>query len=390
MARLITTLATAVALGMTVVLPIYPEGIDPLIAAFLGMCAIAGVFGLGDRKARYELAIMAPWGAAIVLGILVGSIHHGESQQAIEDALPYALFVLGLVAGRGVSRPRLVLRVALVACVIDSVVSLWLMESFAPGVRSTYTYYKITAGLPLVGLYVAAVLRATPPAGATRHAGHWLVHAAIVVVMIAGIVLSVTRGMVLGWLLGIVVTSYVRKPSQALMGLVVVLVAILVYSSAVAEIGVEYLRLGQESTIEGRFREVEEAWEGFVAAPMFGQGLGATVDVDGFRKAFVHNMAAYQLWKFGLVGNALLVVPLFALVRELGPAPRHLRAFALGGGASVLAYLVTCAAYKTYYLVWVLGAVVGLSLTYFENLRARERSAALRAREAQSAVPSSE
>lgn len=379
MARLITTFATAVALGMTVVLPIYPEGIDPTIAAFLGICAIAGMFGLGDRKARYELAIMAPWGVAVLLGILVGSIHHGESQQAVEDALPYALFVLGLVAGRGVGHPRMVLQIALFACVIDSVVSMWLMESFAPGVRSTYTYYKITAGLPLVGIYLAGLLRETRPPGDRKRTRAWLVHALLVAVMVAGIVFSVTRGMLLGWFIGIVVASYVRKPSHALMGLTVLLVGLLIYSSAVAELGTEYLRLGQESTIEGRFREVEEAWEGFVAAPMFGQGLGATIDVDGFHKAFVHNMAAYQLWKFGLVGNALMVVPLFALVREVGPAARRLRALALGGGASMLAYLVTCAAYKTYYLVWVLGAVVGASLSYFELLRARERAAAQRA-----------
>ena len=378
MARLITTFASAIALAMTVVLPIYPEGIDPMIAAFLGICAVAGVFGLGDRSARYELAIMAPWGAAVMIAILVGSIHHGDSQQAVEDALPYALFVLGLVAGRGTGNPRLVLTVALWACVADSVVSLWLMESFEAGVRSTYTYYKITAGLPLVGIYIAGLLYETPPPGVRRRSGAWLVHAAIVAVMVAGIILSVTRGMLLGWILGILVASYVRKPSHALMGLAVALFALLVYSSAFAELGTEYLRLGQEGTIEGRFREVEEAWEGFVAAPLFGQGLGATIDVDGFHKAFVHNMAAYQLWKFGLVGNALLVVPLFALVRELGPARRRLRALALGGSASMLAYLVTCAAYKTYYLVWVLGAVVGASLTYFELLRARERSTAPR------------
>ncbi|MBC8067968.1 MAG: hypothetical protein IAG13_06505, partial [Deltaproteobacteria bacterium] len=316
MARIITTLTTVLALAMTVVLPIYPEGIEPVIAAFLGLCGVAAVFGLGDRRARYELAIMAPWAAAIVLGILVGSMHNGESQQAVEDALPYALFVIGLVAGRGVGNPQLVLRVALWACVVDSVVSLYLMESFAPGMRSTYTYYKITAGLPLVGLYLAAVLRDTADQPRSQGAA-WLVHAAIVAVMIAGIVFSVTRGMLIGWVLGMVVSSYVRKPSHALMGLCVVLLALLAYSSAFAEFGTEYLRFGQGTTIEGRFREVEEAWEGFVAAPMFGQGLGATVDVDGFRKAFVHNMAAYQLWKFGLVGNALLVLPVIAVLREL-------------------------------------------------------------------------
>lgn len=377
MARILTTLATCVALAMTIVLPIYPEGIEPVIAAFLAMCGIGALFGLGDRRARYELAIMTPWGAAIVLAILVGSIHNGESQQAVEDALPYVLFVLGLVAGRGVGDPRLVLRVALWACVADSIMSLYLMESFGPGMRSTFTYYKITAGLPLVGLYLAAVLRDTAAPSTKKQGWSWLVHVAIVVVMIAGIVLSVTRGMLIGWVLGMVVSSYVRKPSQALMGLVVVLLALLAYSSSFAEFGTQYLRFGQETTIEGRFREVEEAWQGFVDAPVFGQGLGAMIDVDGFRKAFVHNMAAYQLWKFGLVGNALLAMPIIAVLRELRGTRRRLRAYALGGSASMLAYLVTCAAYKTYYLVWLLGAVVGASLSYFELVRERERAAAL-------------
>ncbi|MBK6919647.1 MAG: hypothetical protein IPH07_19790 [Deltaproteobacteria bacterium] len=368
---MITTAATVLGLLLTLALPIYPDGITPLIAGFLALCGIAGLFGFADRKARYELAIMAPWGAALVIGVLVGSMHNGESQQAIEDALPYLLFIIGLIGGRGTGRSaRRVLQAGLWVCVIDSIVSIALMDSFAAGVRSTFNYYKITAGLPLVGLYLAAVLRDTaPPSRSAR--SKWVLHAAVAVVMIVGIVLSVTRGMLIGWILGVVVAAYVRKPSQALMGLTVLLVALVVWSSAFAELGNEYLRFGQGSTIEGRFREVEAAWAGFVAAPFFGQGLGAMVDVDGFHKAFVHNLAAYQLWKFGILGTMLLLVPLLALARELGGASRKLRAHALGGAVAVLAYLVTCAAYKTYYLVWILGAVVGASLSFFEHHRAK-------------------
>jgi O-antigen ligase len=302
--------------------------------------------------------------------VLVGSIHHGESQQAIEDVLPYLLFVCGLVAGRGIGSPRLVLQVGLWVCVIDSIVSMALIESWGPGMRSTFAYFKITAGLPLVGIYLARALRQTP-FDRTRARRGFVMHAGILVVLVAGIVLSVSRGMMIGFLLAIAVSAYVRKPSQALLGLTVVLLALAGYSSAFAEFGTEWFRFGQEGTITGRFREVEAAWEGFVSAPMFGQGLGAFVEVDGFKKAFVHNMAAYHLWKFGLVGCGLLSLPLFAIVRELRPCPRRIRALAIGTMVGLIAYLVTCAAYKTYYLVWIHGVVMGTSLTYFLDLSRR-------------------
>jgi hypothetical protein len=385
MARMITTLAVVVGLLLTLVLPIYPEGLEPTIVVFLGLAFVGAMFGLAQRSARYELAIMAPWAAAILLGILVGSVHNGESQQAVEDALPYALFVLGLVAGRGIGSPRLALRVGLLVCVVDAIVSLYLMDDFGPGMRSTFNYFKITAGLPLVGLYLAAVLRETSAPGERRH---WMVHAAIILLLVVGIVLSVSRGMLLGWLLGLAIATYVRKPSQALLGVTAVLVGMLLWSSAFAEVGVEYLRLGQEETITGRFREVEAAWDGFVAAPMFGEGLGALVEVDGFRKAFVHNMAAYHLWKFGLVGCVLLLLPLFAIGRELRRSPRRLRALAIGAAAGIIGYLVTCAAYKTYYLVWIYGIVIGTSLTYFGEL-ARAKAARERDREVAPPEPAS-
>ena len=374
MARIITTLSTLLGLGMTLVLPIYPEGIEPLILAFMIACAVAAVFGLADRSARHELAVMAPWALALLLGVLVGSLHHGESLQAIEDVLPYLLFVMGLVAGRGAGAPRRILQLGLWVCVIDSVISLWLMESFTAGVRSTFTYYKITAGLPLVGLYLAAVLRETPEPHAQRRHRAWLGQAILVTTLVLGLVFSVTRGMMLGGLLMVALSSYIRRPSQSLLFAALALLGLLAWSSAFAEFGVQYFRLGQEGTIVGRFREVEVAWEGFVAAPLFGQGLGALADVDGFKKAFVHNMAAYHLWKFGLVGSTLLVLPLVAIARELRTHNRSLRGHALGAAAGVVGYLVTCAAYKTYYLVWIYGAVVGASLSHFSGWRLRMKA----------------
>lgn len=381
MARIITTWATVLALCATLLLPIYPEGLEPAILVFVALVGLGAVFGLGDRTARYELLIMAPWALALLVGILVGSFHHGDSRQALEDAVPYVLFALGLVAGRGAGKPRQVLQIALVACVADSVVSLALMDSFAAGVRSTFNYHKITAGLPLVGLYLAWTLRDTPEAKATRakRPWGWARHVGILAILAMGIGFSITRGMFLGALLMLAVSGYVRQPSQALLVALLALLGLVAWSSTFADLGIEYLRLGQEGTITGRFREVEVAWEGFVSAPLFGQGLGAQVDVDGFKKAFVHNMAAYHLWKFGLVGSTLLVMPLVAIARELGPYRRVLRGHAIGAGIGIAAYLVTCAAYKTYYLVWIYGVVVGASLSHFAAWHRASKAAATEA-----------
>lgn len=367
MARKITTLAVLAGLVLTIDLPIYPEGMEPLIGVFLGLAALGWLFGMTDRRSRFELVIMAPWAAALLLAFLVGSLNNGESQQALEDALPYGLFMLGLVGGRGAGEPRRLLRVAFWVCVADTAVSLWLMDSFAAGVRSSYNYYKITAGLPIVGIYLGRVLHVTNTSPRTLLASG--LHIGLIAFLAAGVVFSITRGMMLGALLSLAVAEYVRRPSQAILGSTVLLLGLLAYSSAFAEFGVEYLRLGQESTIEGRFREIESAWEGFVSSPLFGQGLGSLVQADGWKKAFVHNVLAYHLWKFGLVGSCLLVLPLFAIARELRSTSRILRGLALGAGLGCFAYLVTCAGYKTYYLVWIYGVVIGASLSYFEELR---------------------
>lgn len=389
MARIITTWATLLAMAATLVLPIYPEGLEPAILAFVALAGLGAVFGLGDRSARYELLIMAPWALALLLGILVGSFHHGESLQAIEDAVPYGLFAIGLIAGRGAGKPRQVLQIGLWVCVADSVVSLALMDSFAAGVRSTFNYHKITAGLPLVGLYLAWTLRDTPESTPkrTKRPWAWVWHAGMIAILAMGIGFSITRGMLLGALLMVAVSGYVRQPSQALLVALLALLGLIAWSSAFAEIGVEYLRLGQEGTIVGRFREVEVAWEGFVSAPLFGQGLGAQVDVDGFKKAFVHNMAAYHLWKFGLVGSTLLIMPLVAIARELAPYKRVLRGHAIGAGLGIAAYLVTCAAYKTYYLVWIYGVVVGASLSHFAAWHRAAKAQAEARRNGQDAPP---
>lgn len=374
---MITTAAAVLAMLLTLILPIYPEGITPLIAAFLGLAALAGLFGLLSRAARRELLVMSPWVLALVGGLLIGSLRNGESRQALEDSLPYLLFGVGLIAGRGARQPRLVLLATLAVCVVDSIVSLYKMPSFEVGMRSTYTYFKITAGLPLVGLFLAPVLRHTDPRGRSPLLLSRPLEAAIIVVLFAGLVMSVSRGMLLGWVCGALVAAYIRKPSQVLASGLILVVVFVGYSSSFADFGTRYLRFEAASTVEGRFREIETAWQTFVDYPMFGAGLGAMFEVDGFYKAFVHNMGAYHLWKFGLVGTTLLAVPLLVVGRQLRRAPVVARSYAVGGAVAVVAYLVTCAAYKTYYLVWIYGVVAGAGISWLAewNLRRNARYA---------------
>jgi hypothetical protein len=373
---MVTSAIVILGVLLTLVLPIYPQGIEPLIVLFLAAAGAAGMMGLMRRAARRELMVLSPWLFALLLAVLVGSVRQGESKQAAEDSLPYLLFMIGIVAGRGAARPRAVLVAAFVACVGDSVMSLYLMPGFEVGVRSTYNYFKITAGLPLVGLYLSSLLRHTDPEGRNPSLLARPAHLVMYVILLVGLFASVSRGMILGFFIGTIVTAYIRRPSQVLLVSLVACLVLLAWWSLFLEVGETYLRLGVSGTIEGRFDEIESAWATFLDYPLLGAGLGATFVVEGFHKAYVHNMAAYHLWKFGLVGSAILAMPLLVIGRQLRGASRDERAIAIGGALSCIAYLVTCAAYKTYYLVWIYGVVVGATLSWLAAWRRRRLAAA--------------
>jgi hypothetical protein len=362
---------------LTLVLPIYPQGIEPLIAVFMALAAAGALMGLMRRAARRELMVLSPWLFALLLATLVGGVRQGDGQQATEDSLPYFLFMMGMVAGRAAARPRAILVATLLACVGDSLVSLYMMPSFEAGMRSTYNYFKITAGLPLVGLYLSTLLRHTDPEGRRPSLPSRPLHLLAYAILLVGLFASVSRGMILGFFIGLIITAYIRRPSQVLLVSLVVCLGLLAWSSVFLEVGETYLRLGASGTIEGRFDEIETAWATFLRFPLLGAGLGATFNVEGFHKAFVHNMAAYHLWKFGLLGSAILAMPLFIVARQLGRASRTERAIALGGALSCIAYLVTCAAYKTYYLVWTYGVVAGATLSWLAATRQRRLGPAI-------------
>ena len=227
-----------------------------------------------------------------------------------------------------------------------------------------FTLYH-EAGHLLVGVYCAAFLYRLARTRLERG-----LLAATLATLVLAIVATVSRGMVLGLVLGLLTALYVRRPARGLLvgGLGALLV--LLFTASAFDFGAQYLRLGNQATVDGRVREIGLCLEYFVQMPVFGAGLGAEFVVDGFVVSYVHNMLAYHLWKFGLVGSALFALPLWGLSRQALRAPKLLRATVLGGAASVLVYLVTAAAYKSYFLVPMVGMVVGASLRLLSELSA--------------------
>ena len=364
---MLTTIFAAAAMLLTLGLPIFPDGLSLPIAVFLALCAASGLGGLvRSSEARAALVLFLPWVAALLGAALVGVLRGNEPVQAIEDALPYVLFVLGLVAGRGAALPQALLGVILAVCVIDGVTSLALMPSFdLRSMRSTYNFHKVIAGHLLLGVYAAALLRRLAPRRRLRRGA---LGAAIALLGVA-VVATVSRGMGLGLAIGWFAATYLRRPSRGLaIGLVAALAGT-IFAAAALEFGESYLRLGSSGTIDGRVREIEGCLEEFGRMPLFGAGLGAEIVVDGFYVSYVHNMIAYHLWKFGLVGSGLLSLPFAALLRQAWRAPAALRPTLIGGALSVAVYLVTCASYKTYFLVPMVGLVAGASLTIARRAR---------------------
>jgi O-antigen ligase len=317
-----TTLLAAAAMLLTLALPTFPDGLTIPIVGFLGLVGLAGLGGfLRTAAARAELAMLAPWLLGLGLGLMVGLLRGNPLGQALEDALPYMLFALGLCAGRGASRPGWLLAVILLVCLLDGVISLVRMPSFDLGrVRSTFNYFKIIAGHLLVGVYCAAFLHRQ----ARNRLERGLLAAALAVLVLA-IVATVSRGMVLGLVLGLLTALYVRRPARGLLVGGVGALLVLLFTASAFDFGAQYLRLGNQSTVDGRVREIGLCLEYFVRMPVFGAGLGAEFVVDGFVVSYVHNMLAYHLWKFGLVGSALFALPVWGMARQRRAHPGPLR-----------------------------------------------------------------
>ncbi|MEZ4454215.1 MAG: hypothetical protein R3B09_32475 [Nannocystaceae bacterium] len=365
---MITALLAAAAVLLTIALPTFPDGLSAPILAYLALCGLAGVGGLlRSAAARAQLVLLAPWMLALGVALLVGLLHGNLALQALEDALPYFLFVLGLTAGRGSGSPRLVLAALILVALADGLHSLWLMETFdLSRVRSTYYSHKVILGHLLIGLYAAALLRTLTPSASRLRRGALALAFGL---LVAAVIATVSRGMVLGLSLGLFAALAIRRPVRGLGVLVLAAVALTIYASTFWDLGRSYLRLGSSATVDGRVREIQTCLEEFFGSPAFGRGLGAEIVVEGFYVTYVHNMLAYHLWKFGVLGSGLLALPFFSLARQALRASRGLRPTIVGGALSVALYLVTAAAYKSYILVMIVGLAIGATLAIVAESR---------------------
>lgn len=358
-------LTTSVALVLTLLLPLYPNGPEPLVLAFLALVGAAGMLALTHRVARRELLVLSPWLVVLTLAAILGVVRGAEPQQVAEDALPYILFALGLFAGRVSRAPRRVLVLIAIVCFTDGLISLIkVAPHYTPSFRSSYTYHRIVVGLPVLGMFTLAFVRAlNRESGLSRRLASSPVALGLYATMFLAMVASVSRGMMLGWVAGMAVAGYLRRPSRVLLATAALALVFTVYSSAVLDVGVVHLRMGQTDTVDTRLRETGAALTMLAEHPLFGAGLGAALDVLHSGQSYLHNIIAYHLWKFGLVGSALLSISLFAVGRQLQRYPRRVYAPAVGGAVAIFAYLVTCAVYKTYYSVWIYGVTLGAALT---------------------------
>ncbi len=369
---------------MSLALPALPQGLTPAITLFLLLITLAGVGGLlRTRASRALLAILSPWAVALLLAIVVGSLYDNPPVQMLEDFLSYLMFTLALCAGRGAKYPVWILVAVLLTALADSLGSLLAMPSYdLRSVRSTYNYLKIITGDPLLGIYCVAFLyrltteirirdprpTAGPRIGRLLHR-HTTLTLGLLGLLVLAVVATVSRGMILSLMIGLLVALYLRKPARGLSLAFFLVTGAILFASTALEFGEAYLRFGSIETVSGRLREVWHCLEVFVAHPVFGVGLGAEFVVDGQVVSFVHNMIAYHLWKFGLLGSGLLCIPLWLLARMTRHAPAPVRATAIGGAVSVLLYLVTCASYKHYSMVPMIGLTVGASLSLLARLR---------------------
>lgn len=358
-ARVFTTVFAAAAMVLTLALPPFPQGLSIPITMFLLLVTLAGFGGfLRASAARAQLALLVPWALALVIGLGVGTVGGNSLSQSLEDALCYLLFALGLCAGRAASRPLVLFAAVLLVALVDGLASLWLLPSWdLSRYRSVYNYFKMAIGHPLVGLFCASFLLHFVRSRSLRRICA-LSRAVLVVVVIA----TVSRGMVLGMVLGWLTSLTVRSPRRGALVIGLGLVAAALFATVLSEFAVTYLRLGQQGTVDARVREIEECLRIFAERPLFGAGLGAELEVDGHHASYVHNMLAYHLWKFGLVGSALFALPIASLARQAMRTPVHLRATILSGAVAVLVYVVTAASYKSYILVPMVGLVVGAAL----------------------------
>ncbi len=215
----------------------------------------------------------------------------------------------------------------------------------------------------------------------TRRRTHLLIGGAIMLVLLAGLATSLSRGAWVGFAAGAALVALVRagvalrRGLPILVGLAITLplVGLLAVAGGRAPAGgdlpgrlasLDFGTLGQQQTVLERLDTYEKAWEGIVAQPLLGNGTGSFGQRYVYRSVnepgWVGNLELHLLYDSGLIGFAgfwliigvIAVRAVRAYRRSADPLLRG-TILALGGGLLVLlvAYQATEATWLAF--TWV-------------------------------------
>lgn len=252
------------------------------------------------------------------------------------------------------------------------------------------------------GLFLALLL-----GGSTSTKGLRVVLFASLVLLLAGLVLSKSRGPWLTAVLGLGIAIALMPTGQrgrAVRGISVSLFALvttawLFLGSRLTLIGVGLVRrltsissaASQDISLLNRYAETAGAWEAIVKNPILGYGWGApVVRYDWILKAthewsFVHNGYVWMWYHTGLLGLVLFGIVLLSGLRSgyqaarCAHAPTDERTMAAAATGSFLAFLILAFPSNPFAVLDQMLIVI-LTLAFLSGLAVRQNESALRLR----------
>jgi O-antigen ligase len=303
-------------------------------------------------------------------------------------AVPYGL-ALNLITDRVTLRQALLLWLALGVLEAMSglgIMLLWRATGLDLGVQQVLGAPPVPVGTlregNIFGSYCGAAavgLLALLPT--TRRRAYFLIGSAVLLIVLAGLAISLSRGAWVGFVAGAALVGLVRAGVLARRGApVALLLAILVPLGVLllAPLGrtpiqsdllgrlasLDFGTLGQQQTVLERLDTYEKAWEGITAQPLLGNGTGSFGQRYVYRSVnepgWVGNLELHLLYDSGLIGLARFALFTGVIGGRAARAYRRSRdpllrgtLLALGGGllSLLVAYQATEATWLAF--TWV-------------------------------------
>jgi O-antigen ligase len=345
-------------------------------AAGAGLAAVLRIAARGyvDRTILLVLAITC---LVVFIAFCRGLTEGNDEFQVARDSVPYVLFSAGILAGMSSTLLARSLWTLWFVSFVESLRSILFTDIravFALTSRSTFLIRKITSGFPLMTLYAAAMA----PRKFTSRA---LVLTTTIPVAATAILLTRQKGMILS-LMAFAILSF-RRTTIFITFLIVIVAGLSIpfWFSATPDTTIyimDFLRIAPEPSdnFDVRLSEWTYVLHLLKQNPFFGTGLGSVFfdPASNHDKAYVHNIVAYHLWKFGLIGTILLFFAVGIIFWQIlllrfdsssSPIPR----LAIAASVSFLVYLSTTAAFKLYFVSWFIGLFLSLTFHHIPKPR---------------------